>query len=130
MIYLKVNFDNQTLKNMKKNILKTIVGFVLLTTFASCAFHSGMMNNSVQLNQNNFKYVRNAYGEAKTTKVLGIGGNDRDALVAEAKKDLLDNYPLKEGQALANIVVDFKTSLFLVIIENKVTVTADIVEFK
>jgi hypothetical protein len=115
---------------MKKNLLKTIAGFLIISALTSCAFHSGMMNNSVQLNQNNFKYLRNASGVAKTTKIIGIGGNDRQALVAEAKKDLLDNYPLKDGQALANIVVDFKTSIFLVVIETKVTVTADIVEFK
>lgn len=115
---------------MKKNLLKTIVGFLFMSALTSCAFHSGMMNNSVQLNQNNFKYVRNASGVAKTTKIIGIGGIEKQALVAEAKKDLLNNYPLKDGQALANIVVDFKTSFFLVLMETKVTVTADIVEFK
>jgi hypothetical protein len=115
---------------MKKNLLKTIAGFLIISALTSCAFHTGVMNNSVQLNQNNFKYVRNATGVAKTTKIIGIGGNEKQALVAEAKKDLLDNYPLKDGQALANIVVDFKTSIFLFLTETKVTVTADIVEFK
>ena len=115
---------------MKQKLQLLIFTLLFSTLLTSCAFHSGIMNNSVQLNQNNFKYVRSASGEAKTTKLFGIGGNDRQALVAEAKKDLLDNYPLKDGQALANIVVDFKTSLVLIVIENKVTVTADIVEFK
>jgi hypothetical protein len=115
---------------MKKNLLKTIAGFLIISALTSCAFHTGVMNNSVQLNQNNFKYVRNATGVAKTTKIIGIGGNEKQALVAEAKKDLLDNYPLKDGQALENIVVDFKTSIFLFLTETKVTVTADIVEFK
>jgi hypothetical protein len=115
---------------MKKIFLKTIAGFLIISALTSCSFHTGIMNNSVQLNQNNFKYVRNASGEAKTTKIVGIGGIEKQALVAEAKKDLLNNFPLKDGQALANIVVDFKTSIFLFLTENKVTVTADIIEFK
>lgn len=115
---------------MKKKLLKTTIGFLFISLLTSCAIHSGMMNNSVQLNQNNFRYIRNASGQAKTNKILGIGGNEKQALVAEAKKNLLDNYPLKDGQALANIVVDFKTSYFIIFLENKVTVTADIVEFK
>ena len=115
---------------MKQKLQLLFFSILFISLLSSCAFHSGMMNNSVQLNQNNFKYVRNASGEAKTSKLLGIGGLDKSALVAEAKMDLLSNYPLKDGQALANIVVDFKTSLLLILIETQVTVTADIVEFK
>jgi hypothetical protein len=46
--------------------------------------HSGMINNNVQINQNNFKYIKKATGQATTTKILGIGGMEQDALVAEA----------------------------------------------
>jgi len=42
----------------------------------------------------------------------------------------LQNNPLKEGQALANVTVDFKNSIIFFVMTEKVTVTADIVEFK
>jgi hypothetical protein len=71
-----------------------------------------------------------ASGSSSTTKILGIGGLSKDALVADAKRNLLENYPLKENQTLANISVDFKNSYFLIVYLTKVTVTADIVEFK
>ena len=74
--------------------------------------------------------VRMASGTASTTKIFGLGGLAKNALVLDAKKDLLQNSPLKEGQALANVTVDFKNSIIFFVITEKVTVTADIVEFK
>ena len=58
-----------------------------------------------------------------------IGGLEKNTLVADAKKDLLENYPLKENQALANITVDFKNSIVFFVIKTKVTITADVIEF-
>ncbi|TSA31017.1 MAG: hypothetical protein D4R64_18890 [Porphyromonadaceae bacterium] len=89
-----------------------------------------MMTGSVSLSSNNFKMVKSATGTAETTKVFGLGGLAKNALVFEAKNDLMMNYPLKEGQALANVTVDFKNSIIFFVIKQKVTVTADIVEFK
>jgi hypothetical protein len=115
---------------MKKNFLKIVVTIVSVFLLSSCAIHSGIMSDSASLGSNNFKMVKYAQGEAKVTKILGIGGLGKNALVAEAKKDLVQNNPLKEGQTLANLTVDFKTSFLLIVSTTKVTVTADIVEFK
>lgn len=115
---------------MKKNLLYISIALLTIFSFSGCAVHNGFMSDSVSLSKNNFKMVRYAEGTASTTKFFGLGGLAKNALVAEAKKDLMQNYPLKDGQALANVTVDFKNSFVFFIMKTKVTVTADIVEFK
>lgn len=114
--------------------MKTLKLFAVILTIAlitsSCAMHWGMMTGNASLSSNNFKTMKMVTGTAKATKIFGLGGLGKDALVLEAKKDMLMNYPLKDGQALANVTVDFKTSYVFFVITEKATVTADIVEFK
>lgn len=98
--------------------------------FSNCATHMGMMTGNASLSANNFKIVKMINGTATTMKIFGLGGLGKDALVLEAKKNMLQNNPLKEGQALANVTVDFKNSFVLFVNTEKVTVTADLVEFK
>ena len=97
----------------------------------SCASsNSGTFASSASLNAANFKYVKLIKGTSETTKFLGMGGEVKDALLADAKANMYENYPLKDNQAYANICVDYKYSSFLVVIKTvKVTITADIVEF-
>ena len=109
-----------------KSIIVIIIGVMLLT---SCATHSGVFNSSATLNTSNFKYVRVVKGEAETTKVLQLGATKVNALVADARKDMYENFPLKENQAYVNVSVDFKNSYFLLVSKVKVTITADVVEF-
>lgn len=114
---------------MKK--LKLFVAIVIIAFAASsCASHWGMMTGNASLSSNNFKMVKMASGTASTTKIFGLGGLAKDALVLSAKKDMMQNNPLKEGQALANVTVDIKNSFMFFVNKEKVTVTADIVEFK
>ncbi len=109
--------------------------FMLLAVFllSSCAAHFGALTSNVSLNQANFKVVTVASGSAQTKVVFGFGGLKREALVAEAKKDLLSKANLTENQVLANISLDYKTSFFPgfipVVMIQKATVTADVVEF-
>lgn len=103
---------------------------VFALTASSCATHIGMMTGNASLSSNNFKVVKIASGTASTTKIFGLGGIAKDALVLDAKKDMLMNNPLREGQALANVTVDFKNSYIFFVNTVKATVTADIVEFK
>ena len=114
---------------MKKII--NLLFLVIALGFSSCAVHNGYMNNSASLSQANFDYTQTSIsGTAKTLKVFGIGGLGKSAIVEEAKKDMLKNHPLKSNQALANITVNWKTGFYLLVISNKCTVTADVVEFK
>lgn len=115
---------------MKKYVLSLMLLLSAAIFFSGCAIHSGIMSDSASLSSKNFTMVKYVQGQSKTTKIFGLGGLAKNALVAEAKKDLLQNNPLREGQTLANVTVDFKTSIVFFVITTKVTVTADIAEFK
>lgn len=105
--------------------------FTLLVCFftSSCAFHSGMMTGNAAISDSNFQYVALAKGTATTTHFLGIGGLKKDALMFEAKKDLLRRYPLRKGQALANVTVDVKRTFVFIVMKTRATVTADVIDF-
>ncbi|HKK38078.1 MAG TPA: DUF6567 family protein [Cryomorphaceae bacterium] len=98
----------------------------LLVIMNSCAFHSGMMTGNAELNSNS-EIVNFAIGEAKAVYVFGIGGLNSSTLMKDAKEDLYSRYPLKKGQAYANVVVDFRLANFIVFWVNKATISADIV---
>lgn len=107
--------------------LITLLSAILLS---SCAFHSGNMTGNASLNARNFEIKTIVIGTAKTSHIFGIGGLKQQALVYEAKKDLYRSYPLSEGEAFANISVDFKRSYFFIVNTTIATITADVVEFK
>jgi hypothetical protein len=113
-----------------KKVKLFIAALIVIITASSCAMHWGMMTGNASLSANNFKIVKMVTGTSKTTKFLGIGGLGKEGLVLEAKKDMLMNNPLKDGQALSNVTVDIKTSYLILVVTEKATVTADIVEFK
>lgn len=114
-----------------KQIFKLFIFIIGTCSLSSCAIHNGYMANSASLSQANFSYTKQSIsGHASTTKVFGIGGLWKQTLVEEAKKEMLEETPLQDNQALANITVNWKRSCFFFIVNNKCTVTADIVEFK
>jgi hypothetical protein len=115
---------------MKSNF---IIALVSLFLFTGCAAHFGTLKSDVSLNQANFKVVTTASGTSQTKLVMGFGGLKKEALIAEARKDLVTKANLTPSQVLANISLDVKTSIFpgflpFVVIQ-KVTVTADVIEF-
>ena len=118
---------------MKKQILKAVAVLSITVMLTSCASAlTGTMSSSASLSDKNFSYAQqNVQGKAQATYVLGIGGMNREAIVNEAKQNMLANTPLKSNQALANLSVDFKYSNFLALVTTvRCYVTADIVEFK
>lgn len=110
-----------------RNLL-LIFTFLLLMNACS-SFHGGLMTGNASLQDNNFELIDFAIGKAKTTKLFGIGGMKKEALVFEAKKQMYLSYPLKKGQAYANVSVDFRTSFIFIATTTNVTITADIVQF-
>jgi hypothetical protein len=109
---------------------KVYLLFVVLSTLlSSCALHNGYINNSVALSSNNYIIKGQANGAATATYIFGFGGLDRTAMVAEAKKEMMYNFPLREGEAYANISVDKKNTIILFVRTAKVTISADIVKF-
>jgi hypothetical protein len=115
--------------NKKHTIL--IVIMMAIAFNYGCGLHSGYMASSAALGSANFSYSKmNAKGTSSAKYFLGIGGLDKNNLVNAAKQNLLATNPLEAIQALVNITVNFKTEIyFLIYIEVKCMVTADIVTF-
>lgn len=119
---------------MKKIILLSIL-VLLITT--GCAFHSGLTRNlnenqtQVVLSKNNFKVIKTVYGYSRTLKVFGIGGLSKQALIAEARNDMLQNVQMEgTSRALINEVVEVKRTYYYIFAsEFKVTVSATVIEF-
>lgn len=108
---------------------KLLSAIILAIGFSSCAFHSGMMNDSASLHGRDFELIGMAVGRANTTHVLGVGGLDPTGLVLEAKRNMYNRFPLKKGQTYANLSVDFKRSFFFIVHATQATVSADVVQF-
>ncbi|MEN7550273.1 DUF6567 family protein [Rapidithrix thailandica] len=104
---------------MLKSTLYIIIGTLFLS---SCAFHYGNLSGTSATS----RPVGLAYGTSETKKFLGIGGNSKDALVLEAKKNMYLNYPLEPGQVYGNFTIDFKKSINPFTQSTKVIVSADI----
>lgn len=105
--------------------------FFFLFLFSSCGHHYGNLIGSAALSEANFKYVeQNVSGIAEANYVFGIGGLKKQTLLQEAKKNLMEVYPIGENQALVNVSVNWKTSFFLPFyFKTKCIISADIVEF-
>lgn len=96
------------------------------------ATHTGFISDSASLSSPNFMYKKqNIFGESTATYILGIGGDGRQSLIVEAKKNMLKDNPLLANQALANVSVSYKTTHFLGFLATdvKCIVSADLVEF-
>ena len=113
------------MKNLSLLLLLSIM-------FSSCAsFHSGYLTGVAPPIENNFKYAGNVMGKAQVTYILGIGGFLREGLVREAKNNLIQNNPVKDGQTLVNFTVDQERSFYLgIVITHKVIITADILQYQ
>lgn len=112
--------------------MKTIKVFALpfIMLLASCSYHMGTIGGGTGVITNNqFANIDFAYGTAKTTNFLGIGGNKKDALVLEAKRNLYLNYKLKPTQVIGQTTLDFKRTFFFPILITKATVSAEIIDF-
>ena len=114
-----------------KNRIKITLMAILTMGLGSCAVHMGYMNNSAGLDDANFSYKQQGIsGSAEATYVVGFGGLHHEAIVDEAKQNMLKEHPLQSNQALANVTVNYRNAFYLVVIKSKCTVTADVVEFK
>ena len=112
---------------MKTPLISIIISIIILS---SCSYHMGNIGGgSAAITDANYSNIDFAYGAAKTVNVLGIGGNQKDALVLEAKRNLYLNYNLKPGQAIGQTTIDFKRTFFFPVLVTKVTLSAEIIDF-
>jgi hypothetical protein len=113
--------------------LFTFSSILFLLMQSSCmSLHTGSMQQSSFLAKNNFKVVATIEGSSKATYVFGIGGNNKDGLVKEAKRNMYSYYTLEANQILTNITTDVKTRFFILpflFMDRQVFVSADVVQF-
>ena len=112
---------------MKPRQLGIIISSIIL--FSSCASHFGNITSSTVINDGNFKVVGFAIGTASTNKVFGLGGTKRENLVLDAKRNLYKHYPLKNGEVLSNLTLDFVNKRYPFFSQVKVTVSGEIISF-
>ena len=105
---------------------RIIPALMIAILFSSCATHLGMISSGVS--DRNIQYEDMAVGVAQTAHVFGIGGLSKDALVLQAKQNMMKSRPLKKDEMYMNFTVDFKQSYWFVYIQTKVTVSADVVK--
>ncbi len=120
------------MQKTRKNSFLLIVSLLISLPFliSSCSFHSGTMSSgSGVITSHQYHSIDYAVGTAKTTHFMLIGGNKKDGLVLEAKRNLLTNYSLKPTQVLGQTTVDFKRTVFFPILTTKVVVTSEIIDF-
>ncbi len=119
---------------MKKFFLLCAVAVAALS-LTSCGVTSTASQNitetKVVLGSKNFKVVGQAYGEAKATYVLGIGGLRRSALINNAIDEMSKNAKLTGSQTLINTTTHTATKLITPLyIQRTCTATATIIEFE
>ncbi|MGI6478147.1 MAG: DUF6567 family protein [Salinivirgaceae bacterium] len=117
-----------------RKLLLLLIGTAFL--FSGCAVHSGLTFNTnnhvtqVVLSKNNYVVIDSVRGESEAIYVFGIGGFLKEALIAEAKADMLSKADIIGGsRAIINETVEIKHSLFPVIRLYKVTVSGHVIEF-
>lgn len=112
-----------------------VVAAVAAMTLTSCGIHSTTSNalteTKVELSQNNFRVVGQAFGSAKATYVCGIGGLSKKGLRNNAIDEMSKNAKLTGAQTLTNITTHSTVRVITPLyVEVTVTATANIVEFK
>jgi len=99
--------------------------FLGLAFLASCASHSGQFSESHLAGPVEYRSV--AMGRSSVTRVLGFGGASRRNLLLEARKDMLQSHPLKDGESFANTTLDINESNYLLFSTTTFTLAADVV---
>ena len=103
-------------------IFFTTVSIVMLS---SCAFHSGQF--VTDLPNEPVEHIDIATGVSSTVRVFGLGGLGKDALLREARRELIANRPLFDDEAYNNYTIDYKRTYFFFGSKTKVTISADVI---
>lgn len=115
---------------------KLFIVLFLIAFLSNCvSYHSLLTNNlvtNVVLNQSNFEVIEKVSGSATATYVFGYGGNKIDAIIQNAKANMLKKVDLTgSSRAIANEVVETRIQFIFYPIVVKITATtsAHIIEF-
>lgn len=107
---------------MKRATFLTIS--LLASTLVGCVtYHSGAINSNGQMNM---VHEDIAIGVAEVKRPFGLGGGRKDALVYEAKRNLVSSRPLNDDEVYGTFTIDTKRTFFPFGNTTKITVTADV----
>ncbi len=101
----------------------TLLSFML---FSCVAYQEG--STTAYTASENVIYNDLAIGTSQTNRILGFGGIRKDALLFEAKRQMITTRPLEAGEEYQNITIDVKHSFIILLHRTKVTMTADVVK--
>ena len=118
LVYIR---DNKYIDFMRNLISFISAGIIL----SSCAYHSGTIGDLST--QQPVTYEDLAIGVATSNHFLGLGGINKDALLFDARRNLIANRPLGTNELYGAQTVDVKHSFYLLGYKTKITITADIV---
>jgi len=107
---------------------KILIIPVSLFLLNSCiAIHTGTISSSSI--GKTVIYEDIAFGVSQTERILGFGGAGQDAMVLEAKRELIKNRPLNANEEYLNFTIDCKNTYWPFYRQTKVTMSADVVKF-
>lgn len=73
-------------------------------------------------------YTDFAVGTAQSNRIFGLGGMRKDALILEARRQMVTARPLLDDEEYEHITTDIKHSFILMVYRTKVTMSADVVK--
>lgn len=109
--------------------MKILTTCLLIFSLSSCAFYTGYTTSNVSYNGSNAEVIDIVSAKTSVTRILGLGGTDREAIILETKRKMYRQNPLKKGQVYANMGVDVKNAFYLIANIETFTVSADVIQF-
>lgn len=117
-----------------KKLTFLLLGSVLL--LSSCGIHIqptlnlNNHNTEVVLTKKNYTVLAKVSGESEATYIFGIGGLRKQAMIAEARAQMLTKADILGGsKAIINETFEIKHTFFPFVRKYKVTVSGHIIEF-
>ena len=107
--------------------MKLIYVLTLILIVSSCAIHNGNITTFDNTNTTSKDFKDIAIGYSKANYLLGVGGLKQKSLIYDAKRKL-NSYKLEPGQSFSNLVLDTRTTNFLLFQRREAFVYADVVQ--
>jgi|GEM_PF-775347 len=106
-----------------------VLVLVLIPLLSSCvAFFGGSVSSSSFDQPVIYKDL--AVGSAQATHLFGFGGNQKDALTLEAKREMYKARPLASNEGYANFTSDIKYTYWPFFTKMIITVSADVISYE
>lgn len=119
---------------MKKALIGCVATLALLCS--SCGFSGHATHNTnvaqtnVVLSQRNYRVVRTVEGTSTQNYFFGIGGMSQASMGETAMSEMYRNADLRDGQAVINTSIGYKTKCVLgIYMQSKAIATGTVIQF-